>query len=108
MNMSKVTFKVGKGLSIDGTSKRGTLSTTFNHIAKKFGEPTERGNDGAFNEWHIKFKIDNNGQAEEVIATIYDWNAKEDPARAPDEEFTFNIGGKDMYGPYYVHQALGV
>jgi hypothetical protein len=100
--MSNVKFEVGKQVDTTGTSKRGTVDASYQDIVRVFGEPTYTDSEDSYVEWAIKF---NNTPM--VVATIYDMGFKADPRRDQYESWTFNVGGNNMYAPYYVHTLLG-
>ncbi len=106
---NKISFEVDKDINITGTSKRGSIKTTFNHIVIVFGEQTNRMGDNSLKEWRMQFRVpDDEGLVFDYITvTIYDWSEETDPARKPNDAHLFNIGSKSIEGPYLVHQFVG-
>lgn len=107
--MDKITFELDDMIDIKGTSKKGSVTTTFANLVRVFGPPTDRMLDKTYNQWRIQFRVpdeDDPSDFDYVTSVIYDWMEPEDPARNPGKEITFNIGGTDLDAAYYVHQVL--
>jgi len=111
--MENIKFDVGSQVDTAGTSKRGSIVTTYNKIVSVFGTPSERMSDNIYNAWYIEFTAENDayyaeeGDVKYVIASLYDWGAPSDPAENPDEEYRFNIGGKEIDATFLVYDLLG-
>lgn len=83
-------FKVNsKQTSVNGTSHKGYVETTYNTLVKVFGQPKEGSADGKTTcEWRIEFD-------DGVVATIYDWKTR----TTPKDLYYWHIGG-------HTHKAL--
>ena len=90
--MDNLKFDVGNHVDTTGTSKRGSIVTTYAKIVSVFGEPSARNGDNTYNEWYIEFGVPDTshladeGDMERTVAALYDWGAQSDPARNPNEE----------------------
>lgn len=95
-------FKVAENEKTNGTSLRGTVSTTYDEIIKIFGEPTYVESDPdekVTAEWDIEFE-------DGVVATIYDY--KEYTGKPPLARYDWHIGGHDTKAVHHVLEALDV
>ena len=83
----------------NGTSLKGYITTTYDYLVKKLGEPiVGRSGDGKVTcEWHIEFP--NN-----VVATIYDWKTTSTPM----ESYDWHIGGRGTEVIDNVSRLLGL
>ena len=96
--------KVIRANSIDGTSLKGRVLTTFNKLVAAFGEPCIHLKPSQYEkvtiEWKLRFP---NG----AIATIYDWKGY-GYQPAGDEEYEWKIGGHSSQAVGLVKDALGL
>lgn len=106
--MSNVTYEIGDWVDLTGTSRRSKTIAKYHEIVAKFGEPTRRSRGDTYNEWAIQLKVwADDGDFDYVTASIYDWNAHEDPRTHPHKDYAFMIGGHSMEAAFHIHQILG-
>ena len=75
--------------SVNGTSLRGYVGTTYDNLVNLLGEPLKGSDDGKTTcEWIIEFE-------DGAVATIYDWKQHE----TPKDHFYWSVGGHN-------HKAL--
>jgi len=89
-----------------GSSLAGYVTTTYEDIVAKFGEPTAAG-DKTTAEWTLEFKVLEDDAEDEddwdyVYATIYDWKESSTPMG----QYRWHIGGFDRRAEECVQQAL--
>ena len=78
-------FKHGDVFDSDGTFYQGYLQTTFEHLVRKLGAPTETAQDEdekVAYEWILKC-------ADGLVVTIYDWKGSY-------RHNTWHVGGKTV------------
>lgn len=81
--MSQFTVN-SKNTSIQGTSHKGYVCTTYDKLVKTLGQPKGGSADGKTTcEWHIEF-------ADGKVATIYDWKVN----NTPKDLYDWHIGAK--------------
>jgi hypothetical protein len=85
----------------NGTSYKGIVKASFNHMVKVFGEPNAGPSfDGkVFNEWVLK--TDDN-----LVATVYDWKSDVNIRETPDEPYEWHVGGHKSQVVVDVFNAL--
>mgnify|MGYP006283081463 CR=1 FL=1 len=108
--MNDISFELDSTINTRGTSKKGVITTTFNHLVDTFGKPVRSKDNSIHYEWPIRFEVPADNDPTEtdfVIAVIYDWNLNVDPASRPGDKIEFNIGGHNLEAAYYVHLVLG-
>tara|TARA_B100001245_G_C22891353_1_gene429343 strand:- start:3485 stop:3880 length:396 start_codon:yes stop_codon:yes gene_type:complete len=88
-------------INTTNTSKRGTVTTTYDELVRAFGEPTlstERGDqmDKTHAEWMLEFEVEEQGKDaygdqdyDLIVATVYDWKYPQ----LPRDSAEWNIGG---------------
>ena len=75
--------------SVNGTSLKGYVGTTYDKLVKLLGEPLCGSSDGKTTcEWILEFE-------DGTVATIYDWKQKQ----TPKDHFYWSVGGHN-------HKAL--
>ena len=96
---NSLTFKVANDSKIaNGTSLRGYITTTYNQLVEKLGEPRRTCGDGKVTaEWILEFE-------DQSVATIYDWKANETPMGI----YKWNVGGKSSNAVKQAAMVLGV
>jgi hypothetical protein len=91
--MNVTNFENSSDISIGGTSKMGEVTTTYEELVKRFGEPTFKkwNDDKETAEWNLEFCVldDDEEHSEFVTATIYDWKT----VSTPFGEYNWCIGG---------------
>jgi hypothetical protein len=97
-------MEVGDGVNVNGTSRRGTVKTTYDELVAVFGEPTYMGGDKTTAEWNIEFVInEEHWDGEEyVVATIYDWKMDSTPYGPHD----WHVGGNAIDALWAVQDKL--
>jgi hypothetical protein len=94
--------------SASGTSLKGYVTTTYDALVAKFGEPTFTDGDKVTVEWVLDFKVVQDGESDEdfdyVTATIYDWKEQSTPMGV----YRWHIGGNSLDAVEAVETALGV
>lgn len=85
-----------------GTSLRGYVRDTREHIESVFGEPMDYGTGGKVTtEWIIEFE-------DGTVATIYDWKRYEGGAPYLEESYEWHIGGANHDAVTAIESALGM
>ena len=110
--MKMIVFTNSDRVPTIGTSRIGTIETTYDTLVKAFGEPTDTGaswlgkgkppfyadyedGDKVTAEWNLAFAVgggdpEDGGKVEDyVIATVYDYKT----GYTPMEEYNWHIGG---------------
>lgn len=90
-------FENSEAVNVNGTSLMGYVSTTYDTLVEKFGEPTYTDcGDKVNTEWCLEFEVDadngsvgEDGNIEYVTATIYDWKVD----ATPYGEYNWHVGG---------------
>jgi hypothetical protein len=90
--------------SVNGSSLRGYVTTTFNKLVETFGAPCLNDPPSELEkvttEWILRFPCG-------TLATIYNWkNYGVDPA--PNEDYRWHIGGHTSDCAALVQDALGL
>jgi len=81
--MSQFTVN-SKNTSVQGTSFKGHVCTTYDKLVKILGEPKEGSSDGKTTcEWRLEFE-------DGKVATIYDWKV----GSTPKDEYNWHVGAK--------------
>lgn len=95
-------FKLDGDAEIDGTSRKGEITTTYSKLAQLFGEAQESDGYKCSGQWVFV-------SGEGDVFTVYDWKETElydsglpsvKKFRESKEPSTFNVGGR--YGSDYV------
>ena len=68
--------------------------------------------DKFYNQWRVRLRVpdptdEDPDEFDYITVVIYDWSEKTNPARNPNDAYMFQIGSKDLDGPYYIHQLIG-
>ena len=84
-----------KSDSINGTSLKGYITTTYADLCRTFGSPSIFVGDKTNAEWFIEFE-------DGSVATVYDWKLDHIPL----ETYRWHIGGFDAFAVASVHEAL--
>jgi predicted dehydrogenase len=79
-----VKYKVNqKDTSVNGTSLKGYLETTYDRLVELFGEPKKGSADGKTTcEWLLEFE-------DGTVATIHDWKVESTPKNL----YNWSVGG---------------
>lgn len=105
-----INFDNNDMVNITGTSLQGRVATTYATLVECFGEPTydvKDSGDGKVNaEWTIEFLVQEGGDEDQVVASIYDW--KNMFTVLPTGEYLWHIGGSDRRAVDCVYQAMGL
>lgn len=92
-------MKFVSGGSINGTSLRGYVESTYDELVKIFGQPTygpdDNGGDKVTCEWVLTFE-------DGTVATIYDWKLY----YTPTDLYSWHIGGYDMNAVWRVKEIV--
>jgi len=96
--------------SVNGSSYKGEITTTYDKLSRLFGKPTVSTGDPyekVNTEWVISgkvFYIDQWGEKdyEYVNATVYNWKT----GYTPTEEYGWHIGGKSWDAVELIEQIL--
>lgn len=84
--------------SVNGTSLKGYVGTTYDNLVKLLGEPLQGSSDGKTTcEWILEFE-------DGTVATIYDWKQKE----TPKDHFYWSVGGHSHRALEQVKQVTGL
>jgi len=77
-----------------GTSLQGYITTTYDNLVEKFGEPVYKAErDGFSDKVWTEFQLEFEDEEGYIIkATIYDWK-EEGPGTARNGEYRWHIGG---------------
>ena len=99
-----MSFETGEHIDAAGSSKVGTVKTTYSELVEVFGQPTFKGGDKTTSEWRISFKVYNTADDDfdYITATIYDWKMDSTPIGQHD----WHVGGYDMAAAWYVQDLL--
>lgn len=81
--------------SINGTSLKGYITTTYDQLLKVFGEPTSQGGDKTNVGWELEFY-------DGTVATIYDWKTFDIPM----SEYRWHIGGYNSRAVDLIHDTF--
>jgi len=94
-----MTFKINDdNTSVNGTSHQGYLTTTYDALVARLGNPMKGSDDHKTTaEWCLEFE-------EGTVATIYDWKLSSTPKNLYD----WHIGGKSYGALDKVEEALGI
>ena len=84
-----------RAASINGTSLKGYITTTYDELCRTFGAPTIFVGDKTNAEWFIEFE-------DGSVATVYDWKLDHIPL----EPYRWHIGGFDAFAVASVHNAV--
>jgi len=86
-----------------GTSLKGYITTTYDELVERFGEPTDTQGDKTTASWCLEFEVENDdGDTDYITATIYDWKTDTTPLG----EYRWHIGGFDYLAEDCVYQTL--
>lgn len=100
-------------VDITGTCLRGKVSTTYDKLVEKFGEPTYGAEDSADGkvdtEWTLSFRtitdycdITETFVVDYITATVYNWKT----GGTPYEKYDWHVGGVDGRAVELVQDAL--
>lgn len=100
-------------VDITGTCLRGKVSTTYDKLVEKFGEPTYGAEDLADGkvdtEWTLSFRtitdycdITETFVVDYITATVYNWKT----GGTPYEKYDWHVGGVDGRAVELVQEAL--
>ena len=89
---------------ISGTYLQGYVRAYFSELVAAFGEPLEGDGEKTQAEWVLVFEVpQDDGYADRVVATIYDWKKYD---TSPLDNTEWNIGGTDARAPELVIDYL--
>ncbi|MEY5134623.1 MAG: hypothetical protein RL709_318 [Pseudomonadota bacterium] len=84
--------------SVNGTSLKGYVGTTYDKLVKLFGEPLKGSDDGKTTcEWILEFE-------DGTVATIYDWKQKQ----TPKDHFYWSVGGYTYEALEHIKKDIGL
>jgi len=80
-------------MNSNGSSLRGYVTTTYDNLVARFGEPNGWIGDKTWNSWDLCFTVwdEDEEDSEDVYVGIYDW--KESGPDASKGEYRWHIGG---------------
>jgi hypothetical protein len=106
--MNILSFDNSDCVDICGTSLVGKVTTTYDTLVEKFGEPTYDISDSADGkvcaEWTLDFRVEteDGDDFDYVTATVYAWKE----SSVPYGEYDWHIGGHDFTAVDCVEQVL--
>jgi hypothetical protein len=94
-----IKYKVNqKNTSVDGTSLRGYVVTTYDNLVKMFGTPNKGSTDGKTTcEWVFEFE-------DGTVATIHDWKTK----MTPKDPYNWSIGGYNHLALLFLEEIMNI